>query len=93
MKRPEHVEINAYNLAGEEVNYALSGLFARIVQHEYDHLDGVLFFDRLTPTGLMALSESLAEFELQFHGQSDRGEIPSDAEIAARLAELEQSRT
>jgi len=93
VKRPEQVEINAFNLAGEEVNYQLSGLFARIVQHEFDHLDGVLFIDRLSPTGLMALSESLAEFELQYGGQLDRGEIPSDDEVAERLVELEKLRT
>lgn len=93
VKRPEQVVINAYNLAGEEIKYELDGLFARIVQHECDHLDGVLFIDRLTPTGRMALSESLAEFELDFRSHQDRGELPSDDEIAARLNELELART
>ena len=31
----------------------LDGLFARAVQHEIDHLDGILFIDRLSPTGEM----------------------------------------
>ena len=93
VKRPDQVVINAYDLSGEEVKYELSGLFARIVQHESDHLDGVLFIDRLTPTGRMALSESLAEFELEFRSRQDRGEQPSDEEIAPRINELEQART
>jgi peptide deformylase len=34
---------------GEEVAYDLEGMAARIVQHEYDHLDGKLMLDRTTP--------------------------------------------
>src|SRR5689334_13698119 len=45
VKRPERVTLNAYNLAGEEVTMELDGLFARAVQHEIDHLDGILFID------------------------------------------------
>ena len=49
VKRSEKIVLSAYNLDGEEVNYELNGLFARTVQHEYDHLDGKLFIDRLSP--------------------------------------------
>ena len=52
VRRPEHVVLNAYNLPGQEVTLELDGLFARAVQHEVDHLDGVLFIDRLSPTAL-----------------------------------------
>ena len=52
VKRPERVVLNAYNLQGEELTLELDGLFARAAQHEVDHLDGILFTDRLTPTGL-----------------------------------------
>jgi peptide deformylase len=41
--RPKEVRINAYNLSGQEFEADVSGLFARCVQHELDHLDGVLF--------------------------------------------------
>jgi peptide deformylase len=71
----------------------LDGLFARAVQHEVDHLDGILFIDRLTSTGLLDAKPALIEFEEQFYGQRERGEIPDDAVVAARLAELEQLRT
>ena len=59
VKRSEKVVLSAYNLDGEELNYELSGLFARAVQHEYDHLDGVLFIDRLTPSGLLSVKQAL----------------------------------
>jgi peptide deformylase len=80
-------------LGGQEVTLELDDLFARAVQHEIDHLDGILFVDRLTPTGEAAARQTLDEFELQFNGQRQRGEIPDDLAIARRLAELEQQRT
>ena len=90
---PSGVVLNAFNLNGEEVTMELDGLFARAVQHEIDHLDGILFIDRLSSTGLLDIKPSLITFEEQFVNQRQRGEIPSDAAIAARLAELEQLRT
>ena len=45
--RNEKITIQAYNLAGEEFEGELDGLYARIVQHEVDHLDGVLLVDHL----------------------------------------------
>lgn len=92
VKRPERVTLNAYNMAGEELNLELDGLFARAVQHELDHLDGVLFVDRLSPTTEMDVRDALLDFEDQFVNQRERGEIPDDAAIARRLSELEQLR-
>jgi peptide deformylase len=93
VKRSAKIVVSAYNLAGEELNYELNGLLARAVQHEYDHLDGVLFIDRLAPTGLLSVKQALSDLELQFEGDRNRGMIPDDQRIAMRLAELEQLRT
>jgi peptide deformylase len=93
VKRSEKIVISAYNLEGEEVNCELHGLFARAAQHEYDHLDGILFIDRLSPAALLSIKQSLLALELEFQGDRQRGVIPDDREIAARLAELEQLRT
>lgn len=93
VRRPEKVRINAYNLAGNEVIYDLDDLFARVVQHETDHLDGVLFIDRLAPTVELSVRDKLKEFEQDFTSRRQRGEIPDDAAIFARLAELEALRT
>lgn len=93
VRRYERIHLNAYTLAGEEVSLPLEGLMARVAQHETDHLEGVLFIDRLTTTGRMALREELEEFEIQFAERRERGEIPDDQIIAARLAELEALRT
>jgi peptide deformylase len=93
VKRPERITLNAYGLGGDELTMELDGLFARAAQHEIDHLDGVLFIDRLSPTGAMDARDAIEEFELSFAGLRDRGEIPPDEEIKRRLTELEKLRT
>lgn len=93
VRRPEKIRINAYNLAGQEVVYDLDDLFARVVQHETDHLDGVLFIDRLAPTVELSVRDRLLEFEQDFASRRQLGEIPSDEDILSRLAELEALRT
>ena len=47
--RPEAVVIQAYNEKGRPFKRECDGLLARIVQHELDHLKGVLFIDYLSP--------------------------------------------
>ncbi|RIK86986.1 MAG: peptide deformylase [Planctomycetota bacterium] len=91
--RKEKIAVQAYTLEGEEISGELDGLFARIVQHEIDHLDGRLFIDRLTPTQLADISEALEEFEIDFDSKRGVGELPSDELIVARLADLERLRT
>jgi peptide deformylase len=93
VKRPEKIQISAYDLSGQEVNYELTGLFSRAAQHEFDHLDGILFTDRLSPTALLSIKEALEALEFEFQGQRQRGIIPDDRQIASRLAELETLRT
>jgi peptide deformylase len=93
VKRSEKIAITAYNMAGEEVNYEAAGLFARAAQHEYDHLDGILFIDRLSPSSRLAVKEALADLEQEFQSDRQRGLIPDDQQIAARLAEAESLRT
>lgn len=90
--RKEKVTIEAYDLAGEAFCGELEGLFARIVQHEVDHLDGKLFIDRLSPGKAAELREQLEEFEIDFRSKREVGEMPSDEAIASRLAELERLR-
>lgn len=90
VRRPERVQLSAFNLSGEEVQADLEGMFARVVQHELDHLDGVLFTDRLSEGGKLEVRPELEEFEDEFASRRQRGEIPGDEEIRQRLAELEK---
>jgi len=49
VKRAEWVRLEAQDEAGRPVSITARGLRARVFQHEMDHLDGVLFIDRLDP--------------------------------------------
>jgi peptide deformylase len=46
--RPSLAEVRATNLRGEKFEFRCGGLLARAVQHELDHLNGVLFIDRMS---------------------------------------------
>ena len=49
--RPEKVTVEAYDENGKKFSRGFSGLLAQIVQHENDHLDGILFTDRILEQG------------------------------------------
>lgn len=52
VKRYAYVEVEALDRKGRELVFELEGMSARIVQHEIDHLDGVLFTDKVIPATL-----------------------------------------
>lgn len=52
VKRSLNIEVRAYDRKGRCYLYELEGMPARIAQHEIDHLDGVLFIDKVDPTTL-----------------------------------------
>ncbi len=57
--RAESLEVEAYNRKGEKVKFQAHGFFARVIQHECDHLAGRVFLDRMP--NLLTLSH-LHEF-------------------------------
>jgi peptide deformylase len=90
VRRAKTVTVDAYNLNGEVVEFELSDLRARIWQHEIDHLDGILFIDKLGPIGKLASRGTLREFEREYRKAQERGEIQSDADIEKALTALEK---
>lgn len=61
IRRAENIVVKAQDVRGKNVRLRVEGWFARIIQHEIDHLDGVLFLDRLDRPE--DLHEALAEDE------------------------------
>jgi peptide deformylase len=47
--RPARVVVEGVDPTGAPIRIEASELLARVIQHEIDHLDGILFFDRITP--------------------------------------------
>lgn len=57
--RPSKVRVHAQGLDGEIIHFEAAGLLARAVQHEYDHIEGVLFIDRMAARDRRRLHEAL----------------------------------
>ena len=63
VERPIHVRVRALDPLGEAITVEASGLEARVIQHEIDHLDGVLILDRTTKEQRKAAMRALREAE------------------------------
>jgi peptide deformylase len=57
------VRLRAQNLEGETIEIELEGYLARVVQHEVDHLAGVLIIDRIGPDERRRIAEQLEEIK------------------------------
>ncbi|CAI8173694.1 MAG: Peptide deformylase [Bacteroidota bacterium] len=55
------IEIEYYNEKFEQVKEEFSGISSRIIQHEYDHIEGVLFTDKLGPLKKKLLKTKLTQ--------------------------------
>ncbi len=64
--RPKGIRVRYLDYEGEIRELAAEGLLATCIQHEMDHLDGVLFTDRLTPADKLRVRPKLAELEQRF---------------------------
>lgn len=58
--RPEGVRVRYLDTEGAEKEFFATGLLARVIQHEFDHLEGVLFVDRMPPGARRSLAGELA---------------------------------
>ncbi len=61
VERHEAVVVKARNPKGKEIRVRAQGWFARVLQHEIDHLDGILFTDRIKPEDIREVTEEDVE--------------------------------
>ena len=92
VRRPERIAVEAWSLEGEPIRLDLDGLLARVVQHEFDHLEGRLFTDRLPEAATLEVRRDLEIFREVFIGKQSRGELPGTATLLAELDRLEAAR-
>ncbi|MEL6389220.1 MAG: peptide deformylase [Bacteroidota bacterium] len=59
VERPEHVTIRYQDENWDEHEETYSGMNARVIQHEYDHIDGILFIEKLKPLKRRLLTRKL----------------------------------
>lgn len=87
--RPARVHVVAWDLAGNRIDREVDGRLARIIQHENDHLQGVLFPDRMTDAARLSIADELDAFNLEFERLTAREPELQPERIATHLAELE----
>jgi len=92
VRRADQITVEAFDLDGRPFEIQLTDLPARVVQHETDHLDGVLFPDRMTDVARREIEPALDDFETLFRRGQSAGEIPSDQDLQDRLKQIETSR-
>lgn len=63
VERPISVKIEAQDIKGKKFTIHLKGFQARIFQHEYDHLQSILYFERMTPAVLDTIIPALQKLE------------------------------
>lgn len=83
VQRPASIRIKAQNVHGKTQRLKLEGFTARVFQHEYDHLEGTLFPDRMQLDHLERERKKLEKMEADFRKSDPRAEIES---CLARLA-------
>jgi peptide deformylase len=66
--RSKWIKVQAMNLKGKSMKKKFTGWEARIFQHEYDHLDGTVYIDRLTEDGRAEIQPRLDELVESFGG-------------------------
>ncbi|MCC6418076.1 MAG: peptide deformylase [Gemmataceae bacterium] len=89
IRRAKSVKVQAYNLKGDLIERIVHDLEARAWQHEIDHLNGVLFIDKMGLIARLSARSSVKSFENEFRRAQERGEIPPDADIEKLLTALE----
>ena len=69
IERPDRCKVEAVDIHGEPIVAEYDGFVSRIIQHEYDHLEGVLLVDRMSPADKVrnkaVLDEMVADYKAQ----------------------------
>jgi peptide deformylase len=72
VKRAYYVKVKAQNLDGEEFEIEGEGLLARALQHEIDHLNGIVFIDRLSPLQRRLALEKYKKLKREYERKKGR---------------------
>lgn len=62
VERPQHIKVAYETLEGEPVEMELEGFLATVFQHEFDHLDGILYVDRIQDPTKLVFEEEFLKF-------------------------------
>ncbi len=80
IRRYKTAKVQFYTLAGELKEMTCTDLPARVWQHEIDHLNGVLFIDKMGPIARMGSKKDLEQLAAEFEEDKKAGKLPPDIE-------------
>ena len=69
--RSPAVKVKAFDRTGQPVAFTAKGFPARVIQHEFDHLDGILFFDRMKTFESLSFLEEYDRFWVKHPDDED----------------------
>jgi len=75
VKRPELCKVRATSPTGEPIEREFDGFVSRIIQHEYDHLEGVLLVDRMSAADKQRHKAALAELVDRYRARIERAAV------------------
>ena len=64
MERPQHIRVRALDLEGAPLEMTFEGFPATVFQHEFDHLDGTLYVDRISDSRKLVFDEEFERYVL-----------------------------
>lgn len=64
VERPQYIRVDFLNDQGKQESVKLGGFLATVFQHEFDHLDGLLYVDRLKDTRMFSFDEEYSTYHL-----------------------------
>ena len=65
VERYKNIELTYYNENGKKITKNLDGFFARLIQHECDHLNGIVFLEKVKGPNGFATAENIKKYSLK----------------------------
>ena len=81
IRRAKAVRVQYYDLTGQAKEMTCTDLAARVWQHEIDHLNGVLFIDKMGPLARLSSRKDIEQYIAEFEEAKKKGQIPPDVEM------------
>ena len=82
IERAESIALTAQTLDGDTIKFEAGGLLARAIQHEIDHLNGILFIDRMNSAAKASLASRLKRLQKETQrGGNDRQQLAGQSAL------------
>lgn len=91
VERPAEITIDAFDLNGQSQKRKIKGFLARVIQHEYDHIEGFMFTDRIGEDQHDQIYNDILDVAAQFRKQQAEGLYPGDEALLAGCHAMAQS--